>query len=654
MTLLAPSMQAWFTDRLINQRDASPRTITAYRDTMRLLLTFASEQTGKLPSRLDIDDLDAPMIGAFLDYLEQDRGNSPRTRNARLAAIHSLYRYSALRHPEHAHTIARVIEIPNKRYDRTIVSYLEQHEIKALLRAPDRTTWLGRRDHALLLTAISYASEFVSEIRRFVTPSRCVCNDAVKGSDGREEEYVRTTGCQPSWWAPQAGAERGGEAADLAAVVDGGADAAPGGRALGGGSDDDHADPSRRARGRVDGAGQLQAWWRCSWGCGRGAGGGARGDRQVGGDGQGAGDRAGGVAGKSALGLVGRVPARVEVAVKARLLELIAQATGAGWSFGKACGALGLGERRARYWQKRAAAGALADRKPGGTPVHALRPEEVDAILGLADQWGEIDGSHRKLAHRGSYLGRVWVSPSTVLRVLLEHGRALPWRPPRQKSLKRPWPEWVQYKPRQVWGYDFIEFPQAGTSALAILDLVSRKWIETMLCPEATDVQVQVLFTRALEREGLLDVILSLIDEHAAGEQEDELEPILLSVSDNGAQMRSGSTREFMALHAIATHYGRPGTPTDQAHIESLFGHVKYEWPYLCALKDPADLSRELDAVREQYNRVRLHAGIGYVTPDDEHEGRGPAIREARRAGLARAREQRLAYNRGTHPRLIG
>ncbi|MGB0091310.1 MAG: tyrosine-type recombinase/integrase, partial [Solirubrobacteraceae bacterium] len=154
MTLLAPSMQAWFTDRLINQRDASPRTITAYRDTMRLLLTFASEQTGKLPSRLDIDDLDAPMIGAFLDYLEQDRGNSPRTRNARLAAIHSLYRYSALRHPEHAHTIARVIEIPNKRYDRTIVSYLEQHEIKALLRAPDRTTWLGRRDHALLLTAI--------------------------------------------------------------------------------------------------------------------------------------------------------------------------------------------------------------------------------------------------------------------------------------------------------------------------------------------------------------------------------------------------------------------------------------------------------------------------------------------------------------------
>ena len=143
-----------------------------------------------------------------------------------------------------------------------------------------------------------------------------------------------------------------------------------------------------------------------------------------------------------------------------------------------------------------------------------------------------------------------------------------------------------------MWGYDFSEFPRAGTSALAILDLVSRKWIETMLCPEATGVQVQVLFTRALEREGLLDVILSLIDEHAAGESDDELAPILLSVSDNGAQMTSGSTREFMALHAIATHVpAGPGTPTDQAHIESLFGHVKYEWPYLCALQDPADLS---------------------------------------------------------------
>ena len=115
---------------------------------------FASEQTGKQPCQLDIADLDAPLIGAFLDHLEAERGNSPRTRNARLAAIHSFYRFASLRHPEHAQTIARVIEIPPKRLNRPLISYLDEHEIKALLAAPDRTSWLGRRDHALLLVAI--------------------------------------------------------------------------------------------------------------------------------------------------------------------------------------------------------------------------------------------------------------------------------------------------------------------------------------------------------------------------------------------------------------------------------------------------------------------------------------------------------------------
>jgi putative transposase len=349
--------------------------------------------------------------------------------------------------------------------------------------------------------------------------------------------------------------------------------------------------------------------------------------------------------------LVGAVPARVDAEIKAALLELIARATAAGWSLARTCRVLGLSERRARYWQARQAAGCLQDRRPGGQAVHALRPEEIEAILRLADEWGEIDGSHRKLAHRGSYLARVWVSPATVLRVLLAHGRTLPYRPPRPRTEAKPWPEWVDYRPRQVWGYDFSAFPAAGTSALAILDLVSRKWIDTMLCPEATHVQVQALFTRALEREGLLEEILALTDD--PGGDRAERRPVLLAVSDNGAQMTSGSTREFMALHAIATHYGRPGTPTDQAHIESLFGHLKHEWPYLCALAGAGELARELDAVRHQYNHVRLHAGIGYVTPADEHDGRGPAIRHARRLGLARAREQRIAYHRGTHPRLI-
>jgi integrase/recombinase XerD len=150
MSALAPALQAFFTERLITQRNASPHTIAAYRDTFRLLLRFTHQQTGTAPFQLDIDDLDAALIGAFLTHLEHDRGNSPRTRNARLGAIHSFYRYAALEHPEHAHTIARIMAIPTKRHERNTVNYLDEVEIKALLAAPDRRTWLGRRDHALL------------------------------------------------------------------------------------------------------------------------------------------------------------------------------------------------------------------------------------------------------------------------------------------------------------------------------------------------------------------------------------------------------------------------------------------------------------------------------------------------------------------------
>jgi site-specific recombinase XerD len=154
MTPLAPVLQAWFTDRLLTQRNCSPQTIAAYRDTFRLLLRFVHERTGKQPFELDLDDLDAPLIGAFLTHLEQQRGNTIRTRNARLGAIHSFYRYCALEHPEQAHTIARVMAIPTKHHENTTVSYLDLVEIKALLAAPDRTTWLGRRDHALLALMI--------------------------------------------------------------------------------------------------------------------------------------------------------------------------------------------------------------------------------------------------------------------------------------------------------------------------------------------------------------------------------------------------------------------------------------------------------------------------------------------------------------------
>jgi integrase/recombinase XerD len=153
MTLFAPTIEAFFTERLLGQRQASPRTVAAYRDTLRLLLTFAHERTRKTPAQLELGDLDGELIGAFLTHLEQQRGNSVRTRNARLAAIHSLFRYASLRHPEHAGLIQRVLAIPAKRHDRRVVCFLTAPEIDAVLAAPDQSSWHGRRDRALLALA---------------------------------------------------------------------------------------------------------------------------------------------------------------------------------------------------------------------------------------------------------------------------------------------------------------------------------------------------------------------------------------------------------------------------------------------------------------------------------------------------------------------
>lgn len=154
MTGIAPTLQAFFTDRLTKQRQASPRTITAYRDTLRLLLGFIYEQTGKTPIQLDWDDLDVATISAFLNHLEVDRHNSTRTRNVRLTAIRSLFSYAALRHPEHALGIQQVLAIPPKRFDKRIVTFLTATEVDALVDAPDLSRWEGRRDRALMLLAI--------------------------------------------------------------------------------------------------------------------------------------------------------------------------------------------------------------------------------------------------------------------------------------------------------------------------------------------------------------------------------------------------------------------------------------------------------------------------------------------------------------------
>ena len=147
-------LQSFFTDRLIAQRNASPNTIAAYRDSFRLLFNYAHEQLGKAPSALTLDDLDSSFIGAFLNHLEQDRGNSARSRNARLAAIHSFFRYAAYQLPELSSNVQRVLAIPGKNYERALVEYLTKDETSALLDAPDRNTFAGRRDYVLMLVGI--------------------------------------------------------------------------------------------------------------------------------------------------------------------------------------------------------------------------------------------------------------------------------------------------------------------------------------------------------------------------------------------------------------------------------------------------------------------------------------------------------------------
>lgn len=154
MTSLAPLLEAFFTDRLMTQRQSSSNTIAAYRDTFRLLLGYVCDQTGKSPSALEISDLDADCVTRFLAHLESVRGNSVRTRNARLAAIHSLFGYAALRHPEHAAVIQRVLAIPTARTRRNIVTYLDAAEAEAFLAACDQDTRTGRRDHAMFTLAM--------------------------------------------------------------------------------------------------------------------------------------------------------------------------------------------------------------------------------------------------------------------------------------------------------------------------------------------------------------------------------------------------------------------------------------------------------------------------------------------------------------------
>ncbi len=211
MTALAPTLQAFFTDRLTRQRQASPHTIAAYRDTWRLLLSYAAMQAGRQPSELDLTHLDAQLIGKFLDHLERERGNSARTRNARLAAIHSFMRYAAIRDPASLPVTARVLAIPAKRFDRPVLGYLTREQVTAILAAPDQQTWTGRRDAALLAVAYNTGAR-VSELAALRRQDVLVDRQTAlhlhgKGRKQRVIPLWKTTAAQLRGWLDQISAD---------------------------------------------------------------------------------------------------------------------------------------------------------------------------------------------------------------------------------------------------------------------------------------------------------------------------------------------------------------------------------------------------------------------------------------------------------------
>jgi putative transposase len=240
----------------------------------------------------------------------------------------------------------------------------------------------------------------------------------------------------------------------------------------------------------------------------------------------------------------------VSAEIKLELLGLIDRAVAEGWAHTRACRVLDLADSRAHHWRARLReTGTLQDGDPGGGAVHGILEWEEQAILDLIEAWGPVDRSHRKLAHRGSYIGQVFVSPSTVLRVALKNRVKLPGEPFRPRPGKPAFPE-VPWEKNRIWIWDASHFTRCQRVAYAIVDVVTRYWIGYLLTSEQTHTQVQLLFVRALEDQGLLG------PDGLPPERDDE-GPILVAWSDNGAEMTAIDTRQFMALMAIAQHHRR-------------------------------------------------------------------------------------------------
>lgn len=223
------------------------------------------------------------------------------------------------------------------------------------------------------------------------------------------------------------------------------------------------------------------------------------------------------------MGLSGPLPARVPAETKELVLKTVDDAVAEGFAHRWATSLWQVSDDRVHRWRlRRLHVGTLDDLAPGGTAMHALLASEIDAIMAVVEQWGPIDGSHRKLAHRGSYIDAVWVSPSTLRRVLAAQGLTLAQRPHRPPTPRRPWPDWLVWEPNRIWIWDVTHFGRARRCVFAIMDMVSRYWITTLVSIEETASQVQVVFDQALVDQGLDEL---LTDERLVLDADDPTRP---------------------------------------------------------------------------------------------------------------------------------
>jgi putative transposase len=329
---------------------------------------------------------------------------------------------------------------------------------------------------------------------------------------------------------------------------------------------------------------------------------------------------------------------RLSADIKLALIGAITEAKEAGFPIVRACEILMLQPRRFHRWlqgrdPKTITADDVTDDPPvAKTTPHQITEEERAAIIDAARDEANSDKAHRKLAHHLSRTAKAFVSESTVLRVLQSAALVCRFqgRAGKPKSTK---PETVVEAPNELWAWD-ISYCRVGNTfwyLIAIIDLFSRKIVGHAVRPTATSDDIKDVFDKALANERLLATDAKMPK----------------SLSDRGPQMRSKTIRRFFYDLGITQMFARPRTPADNATIESFFATIKGERLYYGTYTNPIELISDADAFVMYYNEERLHMGIEFVTPAEKHDGRADAIIAARRAGMVRAREQRLQVNRG-------